>query len=96
MSDEVPNLKAHGVLSWLPVLLAIASPIVSLTWLAAQYPSRAEHNELVLRMTRLEIEVARQGVNSESSRAATERTEVDLHELRTQVTSFLQGQARRR
>lgn len=86
MSDDVPNLKPHGILSWLPIVIAVVSPIVSVTAVVSQMPSRVEHNDVVMRLTRVEIEQARQSTASEAARAASERTEAKVERLSDQLS----------
>lgn len=90
MSDAVPNLRPNPILSWVGLLLAVISPFGSLIWFAAKYPDRTEHNDVVLRLNRLEIESVRSSANTESSRAATERLEVEVRRLNDQLTAIYQ------
>lgn len=81
MTEGVPNLKPHGLLSWLPVIIAVLGPLLTLVWMASRYPERSEFNEFGLRLSRVEIEVAKQSVSGESTRAASERTEASVRRL---------------
>jgi hypothetical protein len=95
VSDDVPNLRPHGMLSWLPIVIAVMSPVVSVTVVVSQLPTRAENNDVVLRLTRVEIEQARQSTASAASQAAAERTEAEVRRQLERLSEQLSQQPRR-
>ncbi len=76
MSADVPDLRGGSIKFWLPILLSMLWSGTTVVWFAAKYPDRTEHNDVVLRLNRLEIEMVRISTSAESSRASSERVEV--------------------
>lgn len=95
MSDDVPDLRTGSFKFWLPIVMSVLWSGASMVWFAAKYPDRTEHNDVLLRLSRVELELVKTSSNSESSRASIERVESKQQRFEDKLDEAIRQSVRR-
>jgi hypothetical protein len=87
-AEDVPNLRPNVILSWLPVVLTVVGPLLTLVWMASKYPDRGEFNGAVKELHQLQLDMVRTSSDSASGRAGVERLEGRFQRIEDQIANL--------